>query len=109
LRALPQGLLVAVLRRFLKSPTAVHSGLNDSSPATAAELERLAEQLRAPAGAPQATQDGENLTTHTTASPAVLGPTSAGRKPIYQGLHPSVRPTAQPTREVGKGSLLPVA
>ncbi|MCQ4201920.1 ketopantoate reductase family protein [Streptomyces coelicoflavus] len=46
LRALPQGLLVAVLRRFLKSPTAVHSGLNDPSPATAAELERLTEQLR---------------------------------------------------------------
>ncbi|MFD4557173.1 ketopantoate reductase family protein [Streptomyces sp. NPDC058469] len=51
LRALPQGFLVAVLRRFLKSPTAVHSGLNDPSPAAAAELERLAEQLRAPAGA----------------------------------------------------------
>lgn len=46
LRALPQGLLVAVLRRFLKSQTAVHSGLNDPSPATAAELERLTEQLR---------------------------------------------------------------
>ncbi|WDZ92614.1 ketopantoate reductase family protein [Nocardiopsis sp. HUAS JQ3] len=46
LRALPQGLLVAVLRRFLKSPTAVHSGLNDRSPAAMAELERLAEQLR---------------------------------------------------------------
>ncbi|WP_238698046.1 hypothetical protein [Streptomyces sp. E5N91] len=41
LRALPQGLLVAVLRRFPKSPTAVHSGLNDPSPATAAELEQL--------------------------------------------------------------------
>jgi ketopantoate reductase len=51
LRTLPQGLLVTVLRRFLKSPTAVHSGLNHPSPATAAELERLAEQLRAPAGA----------------------------------------------------------
>ncbi|MGW3647726.1 ketopantoate reductase family protein [Streptomyces sp. NPDC000878] len=51
LRALPQGLLVAVLRRFLKSPTSVHSGLNDPSPAAAAELERLAEQLRAPSGA----------------------------------------------------------
>jgi ketopantoate reductase len=51
LRALPQGLLVAVLRRFLKSPTAVHSGLNDPSPAAAAELEQLAQQLRAPAGA----------------------------------------------------------
>ncbi|QUX27741.1 ketopantoate reductase family protein [Nocardiopsis akebiae] len=50
LRALPQGLLVAVLRRFLKSPTAVHSGLNDRSPAAAAELERLAEQLLAPGG-----------------------------------------------------------
>ncbi|MGW4733455.1 ketopantoate reductase family protein [Streptomyces shenzhenensis] len=51
LRALPQGLLVAVLRRFLKSPTAVHSGLNDPSPATAAELDRLTEQLRTPAEA----------------------------------------------------------
>ncbi|MBD2835205.1 ketopantoate reductase family protein [Streptomyces pratensis] len=51
LRALPQGLLVAVLRRFLKSPTAVHSGLNDPSPAMAAELEQLTEQLRAPARA----------------------------------------------------------
>ncbi|GAB2798239.1 ketopantoate reductase family protein [Streptomyces daliensis] len=50
LRTLPQGLLVAVLRRFLKSPTAVHSGLSDLSPATAAELDRLAGQLRAPAG-----------------------------------------------------------
>ncbi|MBU6531259.1 ketopantoate reductase family protein [Streptomyces mayonensis] len=47
LRTLPQGLLVAALRRFLKSPTAVHSGLNDRSPAAVAELERLAEQLRA--------------------------------------------------------------
>lgn len=51
LRFLPRGLLVAALRRFLRSPTAVHSGLGDLSPATAAELERLAEQLRAPAGA----------------------------------------------------------
>ncbi|MEU5269689.1 2-dehydropantoate 2-reductase N-terminal domain-containing protein [Streptomyces hygroscopicus] len=51
LRALPQGLLVAVLRRFLNSPTAAHSALNAPSPAAAAELERLAEQLRAPAGA----------------------------------------------------------
>jgi 2-dehydropantoate 2-reductase len=46
LRTLPEGLLVAVLRRFLRSPTAIHSGLADTSPATAAELERLAEQLR---------------------------------------------------------------
>ncbi|RII14011.1 hypothetical protein DSC45_22160 [Streptomyces sp. YIM 130001] len=51
LRALPQKLLVAVLRRFLKSPTAVDSGLSDRSPSTSAELERLAEQLSAPAGA----------------------------------------------------------
>ncbi|MFC9219273.1 hypothetical protein ACFT8W_00335 [Streptomyces hygroscopicus] len=50
LQALPQGLLVAAIRRFPKSPTAAHSALNAPSPATAAELERLAEQLRAPAG-----------------------------------------------------------
>ncbi|MYV99183.1 ketopantoate reductase family protein [Streptomyces sp. SID3343] len=51
LRALPQGLIVPALRRFLKSPPAVQSGLNDPSPAMAAELERLTEQLRAPAKA----------------------------------------------------------
>ncbi len=47
LLTLPEGLLVAVLRRFLRSPTAVHSGLSTASPATTAELDRLAEQLRA--------------------------------------------------------------
>lgn len=47
LRSMPEGLLVATLRRFLRSPTAVHSGLSDASPATAAELARLAEQIRA--------------------------------------------------------------
>ncbi|GAB3154497.1 hypothetical protein GCM10027258_58390 [Amycolatopsis stemonae] len=47
LRTLPEGLLVAVLRRFLRSRTAVHSGLSSTSPAAAAELERLAGQLRA--------------------------------------------------------------
>ncbi|WP_329051938.1 ketopantoate reductase family protein [Amycolatopsis sp. NBC_01488] len=47
LRTLPEGLLVAVLRRFLRGPTAVHSGLSDTSPAAAAELARLAEQIRA--------------------------------------------------------------
>jgi 2-dehydropantoate 2-reductase len=48
LRTLPEGLLVAALRRFLRSPTATHSGLNNASPATeAAELERLAEQMSA--------------------------------------------------------------
>ncbi|MFJ2645581.1 ketopantoate reductase family protein [Streptomyces sp. NPDC087420] len=47
LRTLPEGLLVALLRRFLRSPTAVHSGLSAASPAAAAELERLAEQMRA--------------------------------------------------------------
>lgn len=51
LRVLPQGLLVAALRLFLKSPTAAHSGLNAPSPATTAELKRLAEQLGAPAQA----------------------------------------------------------
>jgi 2-dehydropantoate 2-reductase len=49
LRTLPEGLLVATLRRFLRSSTAVHSGLSDASPATKAELDRLAEQLRASA------------------------------------------------------------
>jgi 2-dehydropantoate 2-reductase len=48
LQILPEGLLAAVLRRFLRSPTAAHSGLDSATPATeAAELERLAEQLRA--------------------------------------------------------------
>ncbi|MES0836812.1 ketopantoate reductase family protein [Nocardiopsis tropica] len=47
LRTLPEGLLLAVLRRFLRSPAAVYSGLSNASPATAAELARLAEQIRA--------------------------------------------------------------
>jgi 2-dehydropantoate 2-reductase len=46
LRTLPEGLLVPVLRRFLRSPTATHSGLSNASPAEAAELEWTAEQLR---------------------------------------------------------------
>jgi 2-dehydropantoate 2-reductase len=46
-RILPERLLVAVLRRFLRSTTVVHSGLSDTSPAATAELERLAAQLRA--------------------------------------------------------------
>jgi 2-dehydropantoate 2-reductase len=37
-----------MLRRFLRSPTAAYSGLESATPAAeAAELERLAEQLRA--------------------------------------------------------------
>ncbi|MBU3064569.1 hypothetical protein KO481_23935 [Nocardia sp. NEAU-G5] len=47
LQTLPEGLLVALLRRFLRSPTAVNSGLSNASPATVAELGRLAEQMRA--------------------------------------------------------------
>jgi 2-dehydropantoate 2-reductase len=47
LRTLPEGLLLVVLRRFLRSPAAVYSGLSNASPATAAELARLAEQIRA--------------------------------------------------------------
>ncbi|MEV0911224.1 ketopantoate reductase family protein [Streptomyces hokutonensis] len=47
LQTLPERLLVVVLRRFLRSPTAAHSGLNNASPATTAELERMAEQIRA--------------------------------------------------------------
>jgi len=50
LQTLPEGLLVAMLRRFLRSPTAAHSGLNSASPAATAEYERMASQLRAYAG-----------------------------------------------------------
>jgi 2-dehydropantoate 2-reductase len=45
LQTLPQGLLAAVLRRFLRSPTAAYSGLSNASPAETAELERVAEQM----------------------------------------------------------------
>jgi 2-dehydropantoate 2-reductase len=48
-RALPEGLLVAMLRRFLRSQTAAYSGLAVASPAATAELERMAEQMRAQA------------------------------------------------------------
>lgn len=47
LRTLPEGLLVPVLRRFLRSPTAVQSGLSSTEPSVLAELERLTDQLRA--------------------------------------------------------------
>ncbi|MFC4943369.1 ketopantoate reductase family protein [Pseudonocardia sp. GCM10023141] len=50
LRVLPHGLLVAVLRRFLRSSTVAHSGLNNTSHAETAELARLAEQLGVLAG-----------------------------------------------------------
>ena len=50
LQTLPEGLLVAILRRFLRSPTAAYSGLGSTSPAATAELERLTEQLNANAG-----------------------------------------------------------
>ncbi|GAA3579026.1 hypothetical protein GCM10022419_070590 [Nonomuraea rosea] len=53
LRTLPEGLLVAVLRRFLRGPTAAHSGLNSAAPAVTAELERLAGQLRQAAVPPR--------------------------------------------------------
>lgn len=48
LQTLPEGLLVALLRRFLRSQIAARSGLSDTSPAAAAELELLAEQLSTP-------------------------------------------------------------
>ncbi|AXG76526.1 ketopantoate reductase family protein [Streptomyces paludis] len=51
LRTLPEGVLVAALRRFLRGPTAVNSGLSDTSPAATAELARLSEQIRANAEA----------------------------------------------------------
>jgi 2-dehydropantoate 2-reductase len=48
LQTLPEGLLAAMLRRFLRSPTAAHSGLSNATPAAeAAELEQTAEQMRA--------------------------------------------------------------
>jgi 2-dehydropantoate 2-reductase len=48
LQTLPERLLAAMLRRFLRSPTAAHSGLNNATPAAeAAELEQTAEQMRA--------------------------------------------------------------
>jgi 2-dehydropantoate 2-reductase len=48
LRSLPEGVLAAVLRRFLRGPTAAHSGLANASPAAeAAELEVVAGQMRA--------------------------------------------------------------
>ncbi|MET0424117.1 MAG: 2-dehydropantoate 2-reductase N-terminal domain-containing protein [Actinoplanes sp.] len=47
LQTLPEGLLVPVLRRFLRSATAVQSGLSDTSGAATGEYDRLAEQLRA--------------------------------------------------------------
>ena len=46
-RELPEGLFVAMLRPFLRSPTAAYSGLGSASPAATAELERLADQMRA--------------------------------------------------------------
>jgi 2-dehydropantoate 2-reductase len=48
LQTLPEGLLTAMPRRFLRSPTAAHSGLSNATPAAeAAELEQTAEQTRA--------------------------------------------------------------
>lgn len=46
LQTLPEALLVAGMRRFLRSPTAA-KGLDDASPVARAETEKLAEQLRA--------------------------------------------------------------
>jgi len=43
---LPEGLLTAVVQRFLRSPTARHSGLSNTTPSTPAETDCLAEQLR---------------------------------------------------------------
>jgi 2-dehydropantoate 2-reductase len=51
LQHLPEPLLTVMLRRFLRSPTATHSGLGSTSPAETAELQRLTEQLRADARA----------------------------------------------------------
>ncbi len=45
-RTVPEGVMTTVLRRFLRSTVAGHSGLADGGPATIGELDRLAEQLR---------------------------------------------------------------
>jgi 2-dehydropantoate 2-reductase len=47
LKALPEGLLVAVMRRFLRSPAATDSALSNTAPSVTAQLERLTEQMRA--------------------------------------------------------------
>ena len=47
LRTVPEGVLLALFRRFLRSPTVAHSGLGNASPVEAAELDRMAEQLHA--------------------------------------------------------------
>ena len=47
LRTVPEGVLVALFRQFLRSPTAAHSGLGTASPAESTELDRMAEQMRA--------------------------------------------------------------
>ena len=46
LRILPEALLAVALRQFLRSSTAAHSALSDSSSAAIAEYDRLADQLR---------------------------------------------------------------
>lgn len=46
LRTLPEGLVAALLRRFLRSPTATN-GLDNASPAARTEIDLLAEQLHA--------------------------------------------------------------
>ena len=51
LRTVPEGVLVPLFRRFLRSPTATHSGLSNSAPSESAELDRMAEQVHAFAGA----------------------------------------------------------
>ncbi|MEU7370562.1 2-dehydropantoate 2-reductase N-terminal domain-containing protein [Streptomyces hygroscopicus] len=52
LQKLPEGLLVPLFQRFLRSSTAKNSALNNTTPSTRAELDRLAEQLGALTPAP---------------------------------------------------------
>jgi 2-dehydropantoate 2-reductase len=47
IQRLPERPLVAMVRRFLRGPTAAHSGLSSASPAATAELQRMTQQLRA--------------------------------------------------------------
>ncbi|MEV6344822.1 2-dehydropantoate 2-reductase N-terminal domain-containing protein [Actinoplanes sp. NPDC051851] len=47
LHTIPEAVLVPVLRHFLRSRTATHSGLSDTSPTAAAEYDHLIAQLHA--------------------------------------------------------------
>jgi 2-dehydropantoate 2-reductase len=88
LQTLPEGLLVAALRRFLRSRTVAYSGLANTSPAETDELERLAEQLRAGAAGPVGVQSsGQGFSRATAPRPG-----SPGRPAAPGGPRRAARP-----------------